>query len=139
MALDDASRFAIERTCTRLVHLYANLNDAHDWETLANLFVTEGMMIRPSAPDQPILGREAILRAFLARAARTTRHISANVVIDVESYDRATGESAMLLFSESAGMLAGSFKDSFIRTEGGWRFKSRIGSISISTKFDISL
>lgn len=35
MALDDASRFTIEWTCTRLVHLYANLNDAHDWETLA--------------------------------------------------------------------------------------------------------
>ena len=83
-------RRAIEADCARLINLYANLNDAGDWPAVAALYAEDGLMTRPTAPDQPIVGREAILAGFLARPARTTRHIVGNVVIDVETATEAT-------------------------------------------------
>ena len=125
-------RRAIEWDCARLVHLYANLNDAAEWEAAAALFVDNGLLFRPSAPDRPIAGRAAILAAFFARPPRTTRHVCANVVIDVLSADRAAGESAMLLFTGPGAPLVGSFQDRFTHTADGWRFLERRGSLTFS-------
>ncbi|QNA84182.1 nuclear transport factor 2 family protein [Sphingomonas sp. So64.6b] len=125
----DQERRAIEGECARLVNRYANLNDAGDWDAVAALYAADGSMTRPTAPDQPIVGREAILAAFLARPSRTTRHICANIVIDVESPTMARGESAMLLFTGAAAPLVGSFHDRFVLTTDGWRFAERRGSI----------
>ncbi|MFK4792482.1 nuclear transport factor 2 family protein [Sphingobium sp. ZW T5_29] len=130
--LDAEARRAIEWDCARLVHYYANLNDGAEWEAAAALFAEEGLLVRPSAPDRPIAGRDAILAAFLARSPRATRHVCANVVIDVLSADRAVGESAMLLFTGPGAPLVGSFHDRFTRTAEGWRFLERRGSLIFS-------
>lgn len=122
---------AIEWECTRLVHLYVQLNDAARWEDLAALYARDGSMTRPTAPDVPVIGREAILAAFKGRPPRTTRHISANVVIDVESASLARGSSAMLLYtSADAPPLIGGFEDRFVLTEEGWRFTERRGTLT---------
>ena len=86
-------------------------------------------MVRPTAPDAPTVGREAILAAFKARPPRVTRHVCSNVVIDVESEDAARGVSAMLLFTGAAEPLVGSFHDRFVLTADGWRFAERRGSL----------
>jgi len=113
---------AIEWDCTRLVHHYANLNDAAEWEAAANLFTEDGRLFRPTAPDQPIVGRDAILAAFLARSPRATRHVCANVVVQVLSADSAIGESAMLLFTGSGAPLDPSRTGSSARkTDGVFR------------------
>ena len=127
--MTDAVRRAIEQDCARLVNLYANLNDAGDWVGVASLYAEQGTMTRPTAPDAPIVGRAAILAAFQARPARVSRHIVGNIVIDVESDSSASGESAMLLFTGTAAPLVGSFHDRFLRTDDGWRFAERRGSI----------
>lgn len=127
--MTDAVRRAIEQDCARLVNLYANLNDAGDWVGVASLYAEQGTMTRPTAPDAPIVGRAAILAAFQARPARASRHIVGNIVIDVESDSSASGESAMLLFTGTAAPLVGSFHDRFVRTDDGWRFAERRGSI----------
>ena len=129
----EQERRAIEADCARLINLYANLNDAGDWPAVAALYAEDGLMTRPTAPDQPIVGREAILAGFLARPARTTRHIVGNVVIDVETATEARGESAMLLFTGAAAPLVGSFEDRFVLTAEGWRFAERRGSILFAT------
>ncbi|MFD1949817.1 nuclear transport factor 2 family protein [Sphingomonas arantia] len=128
-ALDDDLRRAIEQDCAGLVNRYANLNDAGDWAGVAALYDEHGMMARPTAPDAPIVGRAAILAAFQARPTRTTRHICANIVIDVESARTARGECAMLLFTDAAVPLIGSFHDRFVLTDEGWRFAERRGSL----------
>jgi hypothetical protein len=87
-------------------------------------------MTRPTAPSTPIVGRDAILAAFEARAARITRHVCSNVVIDVESPTQARGHSAMLLFSGDGRPTVGSFDDPFILTADGWRFAERRGSLT---------
>lgn len=127
--LSDAARAEIERQCARLVHVYANANDAGDWEAVAGLYAADGVMFRPTAPDEPLAGREVILASLRARPARTTRHVCANVVIDVASEILATGESAMLLFTGAPQPLVGSYRDRFVLTEEGWRFAERRGSL----------
>lgn len=123
-------RRAIEWECARLIAHYANLNDAGRWEDLATLFTEDGVMVRPSAPDSPINGRQAILDALRARPPRVTRHFCSNIVIDVTTADLARGESAMLLFTEQGPPLVGSFHDRFVRTDQGWRFAERTGRLS---------
>jgi len=123
-------RRAIEQDCARLVALYANLNDAGRWADVAALYAQDGRMARPTAPDEWIVGRDAILAAFLSRPARTTRHVCSNVVIDVVSEGEAIGESAMLLFTGEVAPKVGSFHDRFVAVEGEWRFAERRGSLT---------
>lgn len=128
--IEDAERRAIEHECARLVALYANLNDEARWDEVAALYAEDGVMYRPTAPDQGVVGREAILAAFKARPPRTTRHVCSNVVIDVEGPATARGTSAMLLFTAAdAAPLVGSFHDRFCLTAEGWRFAERRGSL----------
>ena len=125
------ARRAAEWDCTRLVHLYANLNDQARWADVAALYAPDGSMTRPTAPAAPVTGRAAILAAFAARPPRTTRHVCANVVIEVESDTVARGSSAMLLFTAAdAPPLVGGFEDRFVRTDEGWRFAERRGTLS---------
>lgn len=135
-------RRAIEWDCTRLINDYASLNDARRWEEVAALYAEDGVMARPSAPDQPIVGRDAILASFLARPPGVSRHICGNIVVTVESPDTASAHSMILLFSGTAAKdgglplldkkpaRIGEYRDRFVRTEDGWRFAERLGVLS---------
>ena len=131
--MDVERRHAIEWSCSRLIALYANLNDESRWEELAALYAEDGAMSRPTAPDVLIEGREAILAAFRSRPPRKTRHVCSNVVIDVESGTRARGTSAMVLYTEGAAPIVGSFHDTFVLTQDGWRFAQRRGSLTFGS------
>src|SRR5215472_8318781 len=88
----------IERACERLVLDFAYYSDHQEYEALAALFATEGVMHRPSG--DPITGREAILQAYRARpAGRMTRHVCSNMRITVESADRARGITYAVVYS----------------------------------------
>lgn len=120
----------IEHDCARLIADYANRNDAADWAGVAALFADDGRLARPTAPNDWITGREAILAAFLARPARTTRHLCTNIVIDVIDRDTARGHSAVALFLADDLVKIGSFDDAFVHTAAGWRFAERRGSLT---------
>lgn len=139
--VDERETQAIEWQCARLINLYANLNDAGRWSAVAELYTLDGTMARPSAPDQWIKGRDAILKSFLSRPARATRHFCTNIVVEVESPMTARAESRILLFTGAAetgeGLpslsgppLVGEYRDRFVRTEEGWRFSERMGRLS---------
>jgi ketosteroid isomerase-like protein len=118
-----------EAAITRMIHDYAARNDAGDWDEVAALYVPEGRMSRPIAPDDFVEGADAILAAFKARPPRTTRHICANIRVDVNG-DTAAATSQILLFT-AAGQppLVGSYVDKLVRTPEGWRFVERRGSL----------
>lgn len=121
---------AIEQQCARLVARYANLNDAAAWRELSELYAEDGRMARPTAPDEWIVGRQAILAAFESRPVRLGRHLCTNIVIDVIGKTEARGECAMALFLADGSSKFGSFHDRFVRTGAGWRFAERRGSLS---------
>jgi hypothetical protein len=142
--MTDDQRRAIEWECTRLINLYANLNDEGRWEEVAALYAPDGMMTRPTAPDEPVRGREALLASFLARPPRVSQHICANIVVEVESETEASAYSAILLFTgardadtgsvrrDDRPPLVGDYRDRFVLTPEGWRFSERRGSLTFS-------
>lgn len=140
MAMSDEwiDKAAIAELLTR----YAALNDAGDWPAVASLYVEDGRMSRPSAPNDFIAGRAAILAAFQSRPPRATRHIVANILVTLEGADRASATSNILLFSGTTSSNAselplqapappwvGSYHDKLVRTPQGWRFSERRGSL----------
>jgi len=142
--MDEATRRAIEWDCTKLINRYTLLNDAADWDAVAGLYTEDGRMARPSAPDQPVIGRETILAAFKSRPARAARHVVSNVVVDVVSETEATAMSIIVLYQGSAGEngglpvrdpkgpLIGTYTDRLRKTADGWRFAERRGGLDFA-------
>lgn len=142
--LDEASRRAIEWDCTKLINRYTLLNDAADWDAVADLYTQDGQMARPSAPDQPIVGRSAIVAAFKSRPARAARHVVSNIVVDVLSENEAIAQSVIVLYqgiaSEHGGLptrdpkspLVGTYTDRLRRTDDGWKFSERRGGLDFA-------
>ena len=138
--MDDTNAWAAKAAIAELITRYAALNDAGDWDGVAALYTDEGRMSRPTAPDDFIAGRAAILAAFRARPLRATRHVVANVLVALEGETDARATSQILLFtgtSASEGLpvqsaappLVGSYRDRLTRTDRGWRFVERRGSL----------
>jgi hypothetical protein len=124
-----------------LITRYATLNDTEEWQAVADLYTENGRMSRPTAPDEFVLGRAAILAAFQSRPRRATRHVVANVLVNVRDDTHASASSQILLYigslADDGGLplppvtppLLGSFHDQLIKTELGWRFTERRGSL----------
>ena len=139
--MTEDERRAIELDCERLIKRYVNLNDAQDWQAVANLYTEDARFARPSKPGEFIEGRAAILESFLARPARAQRHVIANTVVEVEGPASARAFSVIVLYmsdaAEDGGLpamdpkspLVGTFTDRLVRTPEGWRFAERIGGL----------
>ena len=143
-ALTVAERIEIERACERLIHEYSRALDLGDMSAAADCFAVNGSFARPMTPDQVIEGREAIRASLLTRPKTLlTKHLSTNVMIDVESRDTARGLSYLTMISTtppgdakppfvSQGPLwFGECVDRFVRENGKWKFAERRGSIQM--------
>ena len=141
MALTSIERAAIAWECERLIHLYAMLNDAGDFNAMAEMFTEDGVFARPSQGDVLIRGKAAILAAYPSRPPRFTRHLITSVVVTVEDHDNARAQSYLSLYTGQAGeslprpaepvYLIGDFKDRFVRQDGAWKFSERLGSLAL--------
>lgn len=130
-----------EHACAKLITEYAARLDAGLWEDVAALYVAEGRMSRPTAPDDFIEGREAILASFTARPPRISRHVCINIRVEITDEATATATSQILLFTadaaEDGGLpiqsaappMVGTYADRLVKTEAGWRFAERRGSL----------
>ncbi|MFI4869122.1 MAG: nuclear transport factor 2 family protein [Steroidobacterales bacterium] len=141
--MEVTERLAIIEACRALIYRYAYLNDERDYGALADLFTEDAVFCRPSAPDKPIIGRDAILASFNARPTDlVTFHMTSDVLIEVESSERARARSRILLFSSprspdgarpdmarTAPPLQGMLRDSLSLTAAGWKFSQRVGAL----------
>ena len=68
------------------------------------------------------------------------RHIVSNVLVDVVSETEARGTNYLAMLSshasteppqEAGGLYVGGFEDHYVKTPGGWRFKSRYGHVAL--------
>ncbi len=121
----------IERACARLVVAYGYLNDARDFDALAELFAADATLYRPAAPANAIVGRDAIRAAFQSRpAGQASFHVCTDILIDVEDAEHAAGRSRILLLrGAGAAPLPGTFHDRFRLTGDGWKFIERRGAL----------
>lgn len=133
--MTETSHREIEAVCERLIRQFAFLNDAHDHDALAEMFVADGSFARPSDPDNPVIGREKIRAFFRDRPKRRTRHLMNNIVVEVQSGTVAHARSYVLLYAGERGedVLVGDFHDVLRLDETGrWRFQSRRGSLAFT-------
>jgi hypothetical protein len=129
------------RDLEQLVIRAAYLTDQRRWEELANLYCPEGVMVRPSDPDNPVVGREKILASLLGRAPATTRHLVSNMLVDPQSATEAHVSSLVTLYSGIAAsgprpatlrkISIGHFEDEVCLTPAGWAFRLRRGSMAL--------
>jgi ketosteroid isomerase-like protein len=141
MPLTSLERAAIGWECERLIHLYSMLNDAGDFQAMADLFTPDGVFARPSQGDVLIRGRDNILAAYTARPPRFTRHMITTVVVTVVDADAATAHSYLSLHSgqpgeslpraAESGYMIGDFHDRLVRVDGEWKFQERRGSLAL--------
>src|SRR5882724_7101875 len=130
-ALSDLEVLLIERACERLICEFFEAIDVRNDRHLENLFTPDATYARPIDPNTIISGREAIVKAFIARpGGRVSRHTTSNVRITVESADRARGVSRVVLiagpdqpaahpqfgYQADARQLIGEFDDEFVQT-----------------------
>jgi hypothetical protein len=142
--MTEQERLAAEWACTKLINRYTLLNDAADWEAVAALYTVDGQMARPSAPDKPVVGRDAILAAFKSRPPRAARHVISSIVVDVESDTQASAICVIVLYQGTGeeknglpvrdpnGPLIGTYTDTLRKTAEGWRFASRTGGLDFA-------
>lgn len=129
-----------EHACAKLITEYAALLDAGQWDDVAALYIPHGRMSRPTAPDDYVEGRDAILASFTARPPRISRHVCINIRVTPNG-ETATATSQILLFTaakaEDGGLpiqsaappMVGTYADKLVRTTDGWRFAERRGSL----------
>ncbi|MEG3168014.1 nuclear transport factor 2 family protein [Sphingomonas sp. LB3N6] len=126
---------SIEHACERLIRRFALLNDAHDHDAIAAMFTEDGSFARPTDPDNPVRGQDAIRAFFRDRPKRETRHVIANTVVDVESPTAARAVSYVVLYTGEQGKttLVGEFVDTLSQDMAGtWRLASRTGSLAFT-------
>jgi hypothetical protein len=141
--MTESEIFAIEWQCEKLCRQFANYNDQNDFRAVCDLFAEDGSFWRPSVPDTEIRGRETIYEAFLQRPPLVIRHIVSNCLIDVLSGTEAAGHSYLIflavpLTEEPLPLVAGplhvgEFRDRFVKTNDGWKFLERKGSLALKT------
>lgn len=130
----------IRQACTDLIVRYAYLNDERRFDELAMLFTEDAVLYRPSAPEQGIAGRTAILEAFRKRPADTvTFHVTSDILLEVLDEENVQASSRILLLSatrphevgalplEQKPPVPGVFRDRFRLTPQGWQFAERRG------------
>jgi ketosteroid isomerase-like protein len=141
--MDDTERLLIERACERLVQAYCHLTDHGRAAEVAELFTEDGVWV---SAENTMSGRAGIQRGFLRRqenAARMSRHVCSNLLIEVMDSDTAKGvvyltlyrhdgEPGRLLSPLEGPIMVGEYSDTFVRTADGWRFKRRDVTICFS-------
>ena len=139
--MDVNEQFLIEWHCEQLLRRAAQLLDRADWDAYIECFCQEAVLARPSDPDNPILGKEAILESLLARPPRLTCHLLANTVYDIVSGFQVIARSRVLLVSGEnsferpavahADLRVGSFTGRLRKVDDQWKIAERQGSIEL--------
>ncbi len=135
--MNDLERLLAERACERLIYEYARRIDSGEGAAIAELFTADAIW----EGDIRLEGSGEIGAWFARRAAltrRTSRHVCANVVVDVLGPDEAVARCLLVNYrhdrrEDDAEAPAparlpkymGDIHDRFRRTPDGWRFDER--------------
>lgn len=133
-------RLEIERSCEELSVAYARHVDFGEYKSVANLFAEDGLL----DAGGPLNGRNEILEGFGKRTPKLrSRHVLTNIHTEIIDTNNAKGISYLSLYRhigeesledepiEFDGPAAvGHYSDLFQRTAEGWRFRSRILTMS---------
>ena len=145
--MDPTERMLIERECERLVTAYCHYVDHGEAATIADLFTEDGVW---TSPEVTMDGREAIAKGMgqrQANAARMSRHVCNNFLVDVIDEDHAEGTVYLTLYRHDGepgrrtsplpgAVMVGEYRDRFVRTPDGWRIAHREIGVSFLRRED---
>ena len=134
--MDPIEGLVIESELNRLVTTYCHLVDHGQAARVAELFAEDGVW---TSSEQTLVGRAEIARAFARRqanAARISRHVCTGMLAQVHGPDRAEAVTYLTLYRHDsdpprrvapaqAPAIVGEYRDQFVRTPDGWRFRHR--------------
>lgn len=144
MTMDELS--CIE-ACRNLIIDFATFIDSGQSARLGELMTEDATFARPTNPGAVVSGAAAILAAFAARPKNlVSQHLNLNIRIRQTGPDTADGFSIVVLYLADAGdvlepgkgrkatgPIIGTWTDTFVRTDAGWRFKDRRGNATMHT------
>ena len=116
-----------------LVMTYAERIDAGDLDGVTALFAHATW--RSSVRVEPLRGVAEVRRAYdgvlLYDGVPGTRHVVTNLVVEIESPDRAQARSTFTVFQARPDfplqpVICGRYHDTFERVAGAWRFADRL-------------
>jgi ketosteroid isomerase-like protein len=134
--LSDIDRLLIERACDRLVQEYCHWTDHGEAARVADLFTEDAVW---TSADNTMSGRDAIRRGFTIRQnnrKRMSRHVCTGLLLDIIDQSTAHGVVYLTLYRHDgdperrtsptqAPSMIGEYRDEFVRTADGWRFRRR--------------
>lgn len=117
-----------ERAVARVLAEYCHLVDDGDVEALLDRFTDDAAFV---FGGQETVGRAALTTYFAATALPQHRgkHLTCNVVIDVDGDHATAASDFMFLKKTSDGLsprLTGRYNDELRRTNGGWQISRRV-------------
>jgi 3-phenylpropionate/cinnamic acid dioxygenase small subunit len=127
---------------TRLVYTYAERLDAGDLTGMAALFEHATFRSESPAGISTLTGSREVHDGFAGSVRRddgtpATKHVTTNLIVE-ESDDggRASARSVFTVLQAKPALplqviLAGSYRDEFVRTGEGWRFADRLVRIEL--------
>jgi 3-phenylpropionate/cinnamic acid dioxygenase small subunit len=127
----------------RLVFGYAERLDAGDLEGMASLFAKA--TLRTTGPDgiTTFTGKDEVFRAFDSSVQRfeggvpSTKHVTTNLIVDPGADgETASGRAYFTVLQARPALplqvvIAGSYRDEFVRDDAGWRFADRLIRIEL--------
>lgn len=139
--VDSVEKLIAKTECEELLQRARSAADDGDIAGYAKCFTPDGAWKRPG--QEPLIGRQAIEDFMNNRpVARTTRHFTGGIQVELHSADRATARSQLLLFGAPAAptlpaKLAGVEKvfdyfDELEKTADGWLIRERQTTVVFS-------
>lgn len=139
--MDVIEKLSIERECLHLISDYCTLWDSRNINSWLDLYHAD--MTFEAAGTPPVEGLEKLRASLIKRppSGPLSRHISANVVVNVHDAESASGRCAMILYKsepETTTPLApegiSDFEFEFIKTDDGWKILRRYSKRQMSYK-----
>jgi SnoaL-like domain len=135
--MNDMERMLAEHACERIIRCYCRHADLGEHAKAAEQFLADGRLEMPNG--QRFEGKAAIRDRLASQpATQISRHLIANVVVEVRDADHASATSYLLMYRGVAegpavgqalplgdAFLLGQYEDEFVKTGEGWKFASR--------------
>lgn len=141
-AINDAADLLALR---RLVDVYARTMDDRDVATLSGLFVPGGKLVIEARRTMEFVAPDGFGPVIAGMAGYTrTFYLVGNHICDIEG-DRASGETYSIGYHYQAAEDASQrivanpirYRDSYVRTDDGWRFEQRVATVQWTDRHEI--
>jgi 3-phenylpropionate/cinnamic acid dioxygenase small subunit len=128
--MNDLNAFADKDAIRELLARYCFLLDGYKLKEFAALFTADGEWISRNGQAAGPEAIERLLRGLVPEPApgKRRKHFTANILIDLTGDGAAVVSNFLVVRDSETGpviAVAGTYDDTVVRTNEGWKFKSR--------------